>query len=580
VKRQRRLAVFAALYGLAVLAALYGTVAVASWVAAGLNSLGSLGVEGTGAPKVGRATSAGARAEPADAPRATALGERGVSFADIAGDNAALSDPPPMPRSAAVPVAIASLSTSDSERNEAKEPAGSVVADTGSGNAPLLDLPLMPQPATPPVLFAAASPTDPVQNAAGPAVSSEALDACPEPDVCIDQYLWSLYERTPKVDTIKVDEQIKVKVKNKKGKTRTIVETQTKYVTEEFGWKDPKAAQKAGMSLKDYVIGGMDRDFRRKLYNALRAADDAGLSPGITSAFRDDYRQELASGHKAASDSSYHGGSRRGGYGHGLAADVVSVKGETRAGRSTSSEMLWKWIDAHEKELGIGRPYLDKDPPHVGPIDGKEYAGRGGAAKARLAEMKKATPIDGKEYAGKGGAAKARLAEMKKATPIDGKEYAGKGGAKARLAEMKKATPIDGKEYPGKGGAAKAQLAEMKKATPIDGKEYPGKGGAAKAQLAEMTKATPIDGKEYAGKGGGAKARLAEMKKATPIDGKEYAGNGGAVKARLVEMKKPTPIDLKEYAAGYLAGVQKTIKSYTTVLGLVFTSNKGRGLPR
>jgi hypothetical protein len=32
-----------------------------------------------------------------------------------------------------------------------------------------------------------------------------------------------------------------------------------------------------------------------------------------------------------------------------------------------------EWIDAHEKELGIGRPDLDKDPPHVAPIDGKEY---------------------------------------------------------------------------------------------------------------------------------------------------------------------------------------------------------------
>ncbi len=49
--------------------------------------------------------------------------------------------------------------------------------------------------------------------------------------------------------------------------------------------------------------------------------------PGITSAFRDDYRQSIASGRKAASDSSYHGGSRRGGYGHGIAADLVSVKG-------------------------------------------------------------------------------------------------------------------------------------------------------------------------------------------------------------------------------------------------------------
>jgi hypothetical protein len=301
----------------------------------------------------------------------------------------------------------------------------------------------MPQPATPPVLFAAMSPTDPVQNATRPAVTSEALDACPEPEVCIDQYLWSLYERTPKVDTVKVEEQIKVKVK-KKGKTRTVVKTLTKYVTEDFGWKDPKAAQKAGMSLKDYVIGGMDRDFRGKLYNALRAMDDAGFSPGITSGFRDDYRQELANGNKAAPDSSYHGGSRRGGYGHGLAADVVSVKGDTRADRCTWSEILWKWIDAHEKELGIGRPYLDKDPPHVGPIDGKEYADKRSVAKARLGGLKKPSPsIDSKKRADKPSAATARLAGLKKPSPsIDSKKRADKpSAATARLAGLKKPSP-------------------------------------------------------------------------------------------------------------------------------------------
>ena len=31
------------------------------------------------------------------------------------------------------------------------------------------------------------------------------------------------------------------------------------------------------------------------------------------------------------------------------------------------------------KEFGIGRSYLDRDPPHVAPIDGKEYASRRGA---------------------------------------------------------------------------------------------------------------------------------------------------------------------------------------------------------
>jgi hypothetical protein len=133
-----------------------------------------------------------------------------------------------------------------------------------------------------------------------------------------------------------------------------------------------------GMSTMDYVVGGMDHDFKLRLYRLLRALDDAKLEPGITSAFRDDYRQSIAAGKKAASDNSYHGGSRHGGYGHGLAADLVSVRGETRAERQVSSDELWKWIDAHGKEFGIGRPYLDKDPPHVGPIDGKKYANHRG----------------------------------------------------------------------------------------------------------------------------------------------------------------------------------------------------------
>jgi hypothetical protein len=139
--------------------------------------------------------------------------------------------------------------------------------------------------------------------------------------------------------------------------------------------------------MMDYVIGGMDRSFKLKLFHTLHAAEQAGLSPGITSAFRDDYRQSIASGLKAATDRSYHGGSFRGGYGRGLAADVVSVKGGNRAQRWISTESLWKWIDEYGKEFGIGRPYLDRDPPHVAPIDGKEYADKRGRANAKLAEL-------------------------------------------------------------------------------------------------------------------------------------------------------------------------------------------------
>jgi hypothetical protein len=233
---------------------------------------------------------------------------------------------------------------------------------------------------SPPVQIALLTPPDQVHHDAGDEPKDiKTADECLASELCIDQYLWSLYQRARKVDTIKVVEQKKASVV-KKGKLRTIIQKVLKLVREDFTWKDPAAAEKAGMPEMEYVIGGMDRGFRLRLYHALRAMDEAGLAPGITSGFRDDYRQSLASGLKAATNRSYHGGSLRGGYGHGLAVDLVSANGESDAERWSSNEKLWNWIDAHGKDFGIGRPYLDKDPPHVAPIDGQEYAAhrRGG----------------------------------------------------------------------------------------------------------------------------------------------------------------------------------------------------------
>ncbi|WP_154073341.1 hypothetical protein [Bradyrhizobium erythrophlei] len=51
------------------------------------------------------------------------------------------------------------------------------------------------------------------------------------------------------------------------------------------------------------------------------------------------------------------------------------------------AENSWKWIDPHGKEFGIERPYFDKDPPHVGPIDSREYADKRGRPNAQLAEL-------------------------------------------------------------------------------------------------------------------------------------------------------------------------------------------------
>jgi len=321
-----------------------------------------------------------------------------VAAAAVESAGAALPDPAATPPADTLPVdmpavdmpavdlpavRIASADMADAAQGASAEIAVKVADARGDS----VVLPEPPPPAAPPVrlvsLFRSVTPDEELKPAKRPL---ETLNECLVAQICIDDYLWSLYESTPKVDTNKVTERIRTTVK-KKNKTLTVMKTITKYVIADFTWKDPAAAQRAGMSLQDYVIGGMERSFRVKLYRALRAMEDAGLMPGITSAFRDDYRQGIASGNKAASDSSYHGGSRRGGYGHGLAADLVSVKGETRLQRFASSRELWKWIDAHETELGVGRPYLDRDPPHVGAIHGKEYADKRGGVRARLARL-------------------------------------------------------------------------------------------------------------------------------------------------------------------------------------------------
>ena len=356
-----------------VAAVLCGAIVLAGWVVAWFAGLGSAGIENVGAVPIEerRAPSLAADVEFTDASQTTAMGNAPVANAAIA--------------NADVATAAESVTETAADMTPVSDEAKSIVEAT------LPDSSQMPPPESPPVQLATANTADLVPTDVKEAVSPiEIPDECLVADICIDQYLWALYQRTPKLDTIRVHERRKVTVK-RKGKTRTVTKSFTRLVDEDFTWKDPKAAEKAGMPMMDYVIGGMDRSFRLKLFQTLRAAEEAGLSPGITSAFRDDYRQSIASGLKAATDRSYHGGSFRGGYGHGLAADVVSVKGAIGGQRRISTDALWKWIDAHGKEFGIGRPYLDRDPPHLAPIDGKEYAAHHHEPKAQHAEanMKK-----------------------------------------------------------------------------------------------------------------------------------------------------------------------------------------------
>jgi hypothetical protein len=146
----------------------------------------------------------------------------------------------------------------------------------------------------------------------------------------VDDYLWDVYQRVP----VKKDG------------------------AGDFTWKDPAAAKRVHMSLKDYVIGGMDPEFREQLYHAGRAMDAAGVEWSLLSAFRDDYRQTLASGFKASTGNSLHGGSRRtGGYGHGRAIDVT--------GAADNMNEVWQWFDAHGAKYGLYRPMPGYDPAHI-----------------------------------------------------------------------------------------------------------------------------------------------------------------------------------------------------------------------
>jgi hypothetical protein len=337
-------------------AAFYPAVVIAGWAVVSLAGIGSPRIETSGAAHVldRLAPSLAANFELAAAPQPAAMGYAAVGNTDVA-------------------TAADFLARPVSERPTASDAPRPVVLAALTDPAEVLP------PQIPPAL---------PQDAATAADRIEIVGECLVAEACIDQYLFALYQRTAKEDTIKEIEKRKVTVK-RKGRLVTVTRSFTRLVDNDFTWKDPKAAARAGMSQIDYVIGGMDRSFKIKLFHTLHAAEAAGLQPGITSAFRDDYRQSIASGLKAASDRSYHGGSFRGGYGHGLAADIVSVNGATRAQRWVSTEALWKWVDANGKPFGIGRPYLDRDPPHVGPIDGQEYVSRRGGAKVASADVRK-----------------------------------------------------------------------------------------------------------------------------------------------------------------------------------------------
>jgi hypothetical protein len=158
----------------------------------------------------------------------------------------------------------ASSLAADAEHSDAPQAAvtGNAASDKAEGAAAGADvtgsLPTLP-PESPSVQSPTASKPDFTPGDAGEAATSiEIVDECLVVDICVDRYLWTLYRRAPKEDTIKVEEQRQVTVR-KKGKTRTVTRSFTTLVDEDFAWKDPKAAEKASMPMTDYVMTTVNR---------------------------------------------------------------------------------------------------------------------------------------------------------------------------------------------------------------------------------------------------------------------------------------------------------------------------------
>ena len=135
----------------------------------------------------------------------------------------------------------------------------------------------------------------------------------------------------------------------------------------DFTWKDHKAAERAGMDVCSYAVGGMSPQLKERLTAFGKAADEQGIKWSILSGFRDDFRQSLASGIAARPGNSLHGNSRvTKGFGDGRAVDI-SAAGPIAP--------LLALVDSIGRGLGLTRPYKGFDPQHVQLADtGHAYA--------------------------------------------------------------------------------------------------------------------------------------------------------------------------------------------------------------
>jgi hypothetical protein len=186
-------------------AVLCGTAGI-SWFVA----FGSAGIENTAAPTLDRlAPFHTADFKLTDAPLPAAMGNAGVGNVEAA-RAAGLVRGAPTDRTAA--------------SDEPRSIDGPALANSSE----------MVPPEKPPVQVATASMPMIPKNTKDAVSSIDVLDECLEG--CIDRYLWALYQRTPKEDTIKVQELRNVTIK-RKSKAVTVTKSFTKLVDEDFTWK-------------------------------------------------------------------------------------------------------------------------------------------------------------------------------------------------------------------------------------------------------------------------------------------------------------------------------------------------------
>ena len=188
-------------------------------------------------------------------------------------------------------------------------------------------------PAEPaPVQVATANPFDFLPGTTGKAVNSiEIVDECLVVDLCVDHYLWALFSGPPWRTPSRSMNRRKVTIK-RKGKMVTVWKTLTKLVDEDFTWKDPKAAERAGKSMMDYVIGGIDRGFKLKLFFIrFTPPRRRGFRPASPAHSATTTGSRSQAGSRRRATSPIMAGAPAAAMGMGFTADIVERPGRRRA---------------------------------------------------------------------------------------------------------------------------------------------------------------------------------------------------------------------------------------------------------